>query len=182
MSPINAPARPTAHGRRAQQPPDRPGPASPGRVSLLIRTCSTRSALRARARSAASSSGGPASTCARSWTARWPMCGLPLKGRCCVVALGVTTDGVKVPLGLWDGSTENKRVCAELLANLVDRGLDCDQGVLVVLDGGPTSSSGLMRLRTVVSFLRTACCCVPRLRARLDFGSYRRIGSGGPKC
>jgi transposase-like protein len=62
--------------------------------------------------------------------------GIELKGRCCVVALGVTTDGVKVPLGLWDGSTENKRVCVELLANLVDRGLDCDQGVLVVLDGG----------------------------------------------
>ena len=62
--------------------------------------------------------------------------GLELKGRCCVVALGVTTDGVKVPLGLWDGSTENKRVCVELLADLVDRCLDCDQGVLVVLDGG----------------------------------------------
>ena len=62
--------------------------------------------------------------------------GLELKGRCCVVALGVSTDGVKVPLGLWDGSTENKRVCVELLADLVDRGLDCDQGVLVVLDGG----------------------------------------------
>jgi len=61
--------------------------------------------------------------------------GLELKGRCCVVALGVSTDGVKVPLGLWDGSTENKRVCVELLADLVDRGLDCDQGVLVVLDG-----------------------------------------------
>jgi len=62
--------------------------------------------------------------------------GLELKGRCCVVALGVSTDGVKIPLGLWDGSTETKRVCVELLANLVDRGLDCDQGVLVVLDGG----------------------------------------------
>ncbi|HEX5924755.1 MAG TPA: transposase, partial [Baekduia sp.] len=62
--------------------------------------------------------------------------GLELKGGCCVVALGVTTDGVKVPLGLWDGSTENKRVCVELLADLAGRGLDCDQGVLVVLDGG----------------------------------------------
>ncbi len=62
--------------------------------------------------------------------------GLELKGRCCVVALGVTTDGVKVPLGLWDGSTENKRVAVELLADLVERGLDCEQGVLVVLDGG----------------------------------------------
>ncbi len=36
--------------------------------------------------------------------------GIELKGRCCVVALGVSTDGVKVPLGLWDGSTENKTV------------------------------------------------------------------------
>ncbi len=62
--------------------------------------------------------------------------GVELKGRCCVVALGVTTDGVKVPLGLWDGSTENKRITVELLSDLVDRGLDVEQGVLVVLDGG----------------------------------------------
>jgi putative transposase len=61
--------------------------------------------------------------------------GIELKGRCCVVALGVTTDGTKVPLGLWDGSTENKTVTAHLLSDLVDRGLDVEQGVLVVLDG-----------------------------------------------
>jgi len=61
--------------------------------------------------------------------------GLELKGRCCVVALGVSTDGVKVPLGLWGGSTENTTICRELLADLVHRGLDCEQGVLVVLDG-----------------------------------------------
>ena len=61
--------------------------------------------------------------------------GIDLKGRCCVVALGITTDGVKVPLGLWDGSTENKTVTGHLLADLVERGLDVEQGVLVVLDG-----------------------------------------------
>jgi len=61
--------------------------------------------------------------------------GIELKGRCCIVALGITTDGVKLPLGLWDGSTENKTVTAHLLADLVDRGLDVEQGVLVVLDG-----------------------------------------------
>ena len=53
---------------------------------------------------------------------------IELKGRCCVVALGITTDGVKVPLGLWDGSTENKTVTVHLLADLVDRGLDCRAG------------------------------------------------------
>ena len=60
---------------------------------------------------------------------------IELKGRCCVVALGITTDGIKVPLGLWDGSTENKTVTAHLLSDLVHRGLDVEQGVLVVLDG-----------------------------------------------
>jgi transposase-like protein len=61
--------------------------------------------------------------------------GVELKGRCCVVALGITTDGVKLPLGLWDGSTENATVAKELLSNLVARGLDLGQGVLCVIDG-----------------------------------------------
>jgi putative transposase len=61
--------------------------------------------------------------------------GIELKGRCCVVALGIDTDGVKHPLGLWDGSTENATIATTLLANLVERGLDTGQGVLVVLDG-----------------------------------------------
>ena len=61
--------------------------------------------------------------------------GIELKGRCAIVALGVSSDGVKLPLGLWDGSTENKTVTAHLLADLVGRGLDVEQGVLVVLDG-----------------------------------------------
>ena len=61
--------------------------------------------------------------------------GVGLKDHTCVVALGITTDGVKIPLGLWDGSTENKTVTSELLSNLVQRGLDVEQGVLVVIDG-----------------------------------------------
>jgi putative transposase len=61
--------------------------------------------------------------------------GIELKGRCCVVALGIDTDGVKHPLGLWDGSTENATVARELLTNLVARGLDLEQGVLCVTDG-----------------------------------------------
>jgi putative transposase len=61
--------------------------------------------------------------------------GIELKGRCCVVALGIDTDGVKHPLALWDGSTENATVATTLLSNLVERGLDVEQGVLVVLDG-----------------------------------------------
>ena len=61
--------------------------------------------------------------------------GIDLKGRTNVVALGITTEGVKIPLGLWEGSTENAAVATALLSDLVDRGLDVEQGVLCVLDG-----------------------------------------------
>ena len=61
--------------------------------------------------------------------------GIELKGHCCVVALGISTDGVKIPLGLWDGSTENATVAKDALSNLVARGLDLHQGVLCVIDG-----------------------------------------------
>ncbi|MGH3034959.1 MAG: IS256 family transposase, partial [Gaiellaceae bacterium] len=61
--------------------------------------------------------------------------GIELKGRTNIVALGISTDGVKIPLGLWEGSTENAAVAIALLSDLVDRGLDVEQGVLCVLDG-----------------------------------------------
>jgi putative transposase len=60
---------------------------------------------------------------------------LELQGRCCVVALGITTEGVKIPLGLWEGSTENAAVATALLSDLVERGLDPEQGILFVIDG-----------------------------------------------
>ena len=61
--------------------------------------------------------------------------GIELKGRTNVVALGMTTEGVKIPLGLWEGSTENATVATALLSDLVDRGLDPEQGILFVIDG-----------------------------------------------
>ncbi len=33
-----------------------------------------------------------------------------MAGRCVIVALGITADGSKLPIGLWDGATENKTV------------------------------------------------------------------------
>jgi putative transposase len=61
--------------------------------------------------------------------------GLELKGRMMTVALGITTEGVKIPLGLWEGSTENATVATALLSDLVERGLDPEQGMLFVIDG-----------------------------------------------
>src|SRR5665648_1221335 len=61
--------------------------------------------------------------------------GLEIADRTHVGALGVSTEGVKIPLGLWEGSTENATLARALLADLVDRGLDPVQAILFVIDG-----------------------------------------------
>ena len=62
--------------------------------------------------------------------------GLEIADRTHVVALGISTEGVKIPLGLWEGSTENATLAGMLLADLIDRGLDPEQAILFVIDGG----------------------------------------------
>jgi putative transposase len=61
--------------------------------------------------------------------------GIRVAEHCCVVALGITLDGTKIPLGLAEGATENATVVRDLLAGLRDRGLDVTRPVLVVIDG-----------------------------------------------
>ena len=53
----------------------------------------------------------------------------------CVVALGISIDGTKVPLGVVEGSTENATVVKALLTDLRDRGLDVCHPILVIIDG-----------------------------------------------
>ena len=62
--------------------------------------------------------------------------GIEFAGHAVLIALGVTIDGTKTPLGLWAGSTENTTVVTELLSNLVGRGLRVEQSMLFVIDGG----------------------------------------------
>ena len=52
-----------------------------------------------------------------------------------VAAVGVTLTGDKVLLGFVQTATENRKVCAAFLRELVERGLCVDLGVLVVTDG-----------------------------------------------
>jgi putative transposase len=61
--------------------------------------------------------------------------GVHVAAHCCVVALGITGDGTKVPLGLAEGATENATVVTDLLAGLRERGLDTARPILVVIDG-----------------------------------------------
>lgn len=52
-----------------------------------------------------------------------------------VIALGITVTGEKVILGFVQTATENERVCAAFLRELVERGLHYEQGLLCVIDG-----------------------------------------------
>jgi len=61
--------------------------------------------------------------------------GIRVADHCCVVALGVTIDGTKVPLALAEGATENATVTRDLLAGLRHRGLEVTRPILVVIDG-----------------------------------------------
>ena len=52
-----------------------------------------------------------------------------------VAAVGVAITGEKVLLGFVQTATENRKVCATFLRELVERGLRVDLGLLVVTDG-----------------------------------------------
>jgi putative transposase len=61
--------------------------------------------------------------------------GIRVADHCCVVALGITLDGTKVPLALAEGATENTSVVTEVLTGLRERGLAVTRPILVVIDG-----------------------------------------------
>jgi transposase-like protein len=72
--------------------------------------------------------------------------GVHFAEQCCVVALAITADGTKVPVGLWLGDTENKTVVTALLADLVDRGLSPDAGLLIVIDGAKALAAAVRKV------------------------------------
>ena len=72
--------------------------------------------------------------------------GVHLGDHLLVIALGVTHDGTKVPLGVVEGSTENAAVCTRLVADLADRGLDASSGVLFVVDGGKALTKAIRQV------------------------------------
>jgi transposase-like protein len=72
--------------------------------------------------------------------------GVDVARQCLVVALVITTDGTKVPVGLWLGDTENKTVVTNLLADLVARAMSGAGGLLVVLDGAKALAAGVRKV------------------------------------
>jgi transposase-like protein len=62
--------------------------------------------------------------------------GIEVAKQTLVVALGITSAGDKIPLGLEQGSTENAALCTTLLNGLIARGLKVSERILCVIDGG----------------------------------------------
>jgi putative transposase len=52
-----------------------------------------------------------------------------------LAAVGIESNGTKHVLGLREGATENAAACKALLADLIERGLDPNRAILVVIDG-----------------------------------------------
>jgi putative transposase len=62
-----------------------------------------------------------------------------------VAAIGIDGDGVKHPLGLIEGATENTAVVQALIDNLVERGLDPAVSRLFIIDGAKALSKAIRR-------------------------------------
>jgi transposase-like protein len=92
--------------------------------------------------------------------------GVTIAEQTLVVALGISRDGCKVPLGLWQGSTENAALCISLLQDLLGRGLRVEGGLLCVIDGG----KGLRKaIREVLADLAVVQRCqVHKMRNVID--------------
>jgi transposase-like protein len=69
--------------------------------------------------------------------------GVNFAGHCCVVAVGIDIEGVKHPLGVVEGDTENSTLVTGLLVGLRDRGLGVTRPILCVLDGAKALASAV---------------------------------------
>lgn len=97
--------------------------------------------------------------------------GFDFAGQTMVGSLGVTAAGVKVPLGVVQGSTENAAVVRGLISGLRDRGLNGEGGILFVLDGGKA-------LHRAVQDVYGAQAVIQRCRLHKERNVVRNESSG----
>jgi len=60
-----------------------------------------------------------------------------------VIAIGITIEGKKMPLGFIETSTENGSVCKDFINELKQRGLNTEQEILFVIDGAQGLHKGI---------------------------------------
>ena len=92
--------------------------------------------------------------------------GIRVADHCCVVALGITIDGTKIPLALAEGATENATIVGDLLTGLRARGLEVTRPILVVIDGAKALRRAVTEVFDHPVIQRCQLHSVPRGRAR----------------
>jgi transposase-like protein len=60
-----------------------------------------------------------------------------------VIALGITMNGDKVLLGFVETNTENHKVCRQFINGMKDRGLNTENEILFIIDGGKGLYKGI---------------------------------------
>jgi len=95
-----------------------------------------------------------------------------------IIALGVTLDGQKIPLGFVQAATENERVCRRFLSDLVERGLQYEAGLLVVIDGGKGLYKSVLKGHACsvasITSAKTSCPTCPRASRPASVARWRR--------
>jgi len=80
--------------------------------------------------------------------------GVGFADRTVIAALGITTAGKKLLLGLREGETENWEVARDLFESLVARGLKTDTPMLFVIDGGKALKKAIVKIFGMVPVQR----------------------------
>lgn len=57
-------------------------------------------------------------------------------GEAFITGLGIDTQGNKMALGFWQGSSENHAICEELFKKLEERGMTLTKRIIFITDGG----------------------------------------------
>ena len=99
--------------------------------------------------------------------------GVVLQDYTAIVAMGITRDGEKLLMGVRIGSTENAKVCQDLLTDLIGRGLEHQDGILAVIDGSKALRKALKTVFGDQVLIQR--CQVHKMRNVLDYlPNYKR--------
>jgi putative transposase len=107
-----------------------------------------------------------------------------------LAAVGIDSSGQKHPLGLREGATENAAACTALLTDLIERGLNPERAILVVIDGGKALRKAVLEVFGARALLhrchahkkRNVAESLPqRMRAPVHSAINQAYATGDPK-
>ena len=66
-----------------------------------------------------------------------------------IIALGITVEGEKIPIGFVQAATENERVCRQFIGSLINRDLSYDKGLLCIKE----AKTALLSLKSELALI-----------------------------